>query len=145
MACAESLGMTTPYRLLTIAVDFDRTFTADIEFWRFMIQHAVKRGHKVLCVTGRTESAYSRMEMLNVFGEATFKLLTDLIFCNHSPKRDHTLALGYKIDVWIDDMPEGIGATDKSVFRRLEDMFPVCETLPVFGKGAVDPVKVWTP
>lgn len=135
----------TPYRATTIAIDFDRTFTSDVEFWRFFIKHAVKRGHKVICVTGRTESTHSRLEMATIFGEATFKLLADLVFCNHSPKRDRTRALGYTIDIWIDDMPEGIGATDKSVFRQLEDQFPVCETLPVFGKGAVDPLKVWTP
>ena len=135
----------TPYRPTTIALDFDRTFTSDVEFWRFFIQHAVKRGHKVICVTGRTESAFSRHELLTTFGPATYAMLTSCIFCNHSPKRERTRALGYTIDIWIDDMPEGIGATDEQVFKKLEDMFPVCETLPVFGIGAVDPVNVWTP
>jgi hypothetical protein len=99
----------------------------------------------VLCVTGRNESAFTRRELFSVFGAQTYSLLHDVIFCNHSPKRDRTLALGYKIDIWIDDMPEGIGATDKIVFEKLEDMFPVCETLPVFTKGNVDPNKVWMP
>lgn len=135
----------TPYRLLTIALDFDRTFTSDIEFWRLMVLCAVQRGHKVLCVTGRTDSAYSRLEIATTFGEEVFKKLHDLIFCNHAPKRAQTLARGYRIDIWIDDMPEGIGATDKKVFQQLEDIFPVCETLPVFQKKAVHPQKIWTP
>ena len=135
----------TPFRATTIAIDFDRTFTSDVEFWRFFIKHAVQRGHTVLCVTGRTESTYSKLEMATLFGAEVFHLLTGCIFCNHSPKRAATLARGYTVDIWIDDMPEGIGATDKKVFQQLEDMFPVCETLPVFTKRAVDPVKVWTP
>jgi hypothetical protein len=135
----------TPFRATTIAIDFDRTFTSDVEFWRFFIKHAVKRGHTVLCVTGRTESVYSKLEMATLFGEEVFQLLTACVFCNHSPKRAATVARGYTIDIWIDDMPEGIGATDKKVFQHLEDTFPVCETLPVFTKRAVDPVKVWTP
>jgi hypothetical protein len=135
----------TPYRLLTIAIDFDRTFTSDVEFWRLMVLCAVQRGHTVLCVTGRTDTAYSRLEIATTFGEEVFKKLHALIFCNHAPKRAQTLARGYHIDIWIDDMPEGIGATDKKVFQQLEDTFPVCETLPVFQKKAVHPAAIWLP
>lgn len=135
----------TPYRRLIIALDFDRTFTSDIEFWRLFVALAAKRGHTVLCVTGRTDTPHSRLELLNVFGEQTFKLLRDCIFCDHAPKRAITRQRGYLIDIWVDDLPEGVGAADKSVFRQLEDTYPVCETLPVFGKKTVDPRKIWTP
>lgn len=135
----------TPFRATTIALDFDRTFTSDVEFWRFFIKHAVRRGHTVLCVTGRTETQYSKLELATLFGADVFPLLAGCIFCDHSPKRAATLARGYTVDIWIDDLPEGVGATDKKVFQQLEDMFPVCETLPVFTKRAVDPNKVWMP
>lgn len=135
----------TPYRHLLIAIDFDRTFTADVEFWRFFIHAAARRGHNVLCVTGRSPTPTGRAELLAVFGDNTLKLLKDLIFCDHSPKRKKTRELGYTVDIWIDDLPEGVGATDRTVFRALEEIYPVCETLPVFGKKAVDPVKIWTP
>ena len=124
----------TPYRKLLMALDFDRTCTGDIEFWRFFVHMAVRRGHRVLCVTGRTPTPTGRAELLAAFGEQTLKLLTDLIFCDHSPKRRRTRELGYNVDIWIDDMPEGVGAADKSVFRALEEIYPVCETLPVFGQ-----------
>lgn len=136
----------TPYRLTNIAIDFDRTFTSDIEFWRLFITRAVSRGHKVFCVTGRTESSSNWREVAQLFGEAVFKQLAGCVFCDHSSKRARMQALGYKIDIWIDDMPEGIGTSaHASEFKKLEDQFDVCETLPVFNKNAVDPQAIWQP
>jgi hypothetical protein len=135
----------TPFRRTLIALDFDRTFTSDVEFWRFFVLMATMRGHEVICVTGRTPTPSGRLELLTVMGDQTLKLLKDLIFCDHSPKRKRTSELGYTVDIWIDDLPEGVGATDRAVFKALEDIYPVCETLPVFTKKAVDPMKVWTP
>lgn len=128
-----------------MALDFDRTFTGDIDFWRMFIRYAVTRGHKIYCVTGRTDCIRNRLELANVFGEPTFRLLSGCIFCNHSSKRQKVETLKIQIDIWIDDMPEGVGAPDPSVFRQLEDKFPVCETLPVFTPRAVSPDTFWRP
>lgn len=135
----------TPYRQLSMALDFDRTFTSDIDFWRLFVHCATTRGHRIYCVTGRTESPRSKLELINVFGEPTFKKLSGCIFCNHSSKRARMDALRIPIDIWIDDLPEGVGAPDPAVFRQLEEKFPVCETLPVFSHRAVNPHTIWVP
>lgn len=134
-----------PHRKISMALDFDRSFTSDIDFWRLFVRMAVTRGHKVYCVTGRTDCPRNRQEVINTFGLSTFKLLSGCVFCNHGPKRSKMESLGHTIDLWIDDMPEGVGATDKSVFKKLEEQFDVCETLPIFNKKAVDPNTLWVP
>lgn len=136
----------TPWRKTVIAVDFDRTFTSDIEFWRLFISQAVRRGHTVLCVTGRNDSERSRNEMRALFGEYVFSKLAALIFCNHCPKRDAAASHGWdEIDIWIDDFPEAIGAPDRDAITRMEGVQRVYETLPVFDITNVHPTNVWKP
>lgn len=135
----------TPNRKTLIALDFDRTFTSDVDFWRLFVLLAVQRGHTVICVTGRTDSPRGRAEVMAAFGAPTFNLLADCVFCSHSPKRAIAEARGYQVDIWIDDLPEGVGAADPAAFRQLEQKFDVAESLPIFVKNAVDPASIWAP
>ena len=40
---------------LTIAIDFDDTYTADTELWGLFLRKAIANGHSVFCVTCRRE------------------------------------------------------------------------------------------
>ena len=134
-----------PYRSTSIAIDFDRTFTSDVDMWRTVIRMFAQRGHKVYCITGRTETPYSRAELYNTFGPTTFSLLARCIFCNHLPKREITRQLGIHIDIWIDDLPEGIGGFTAAQIARIAGNNDVCETLPIFVPKGVNPDSCWTP
>ena len=136
--------MATPWRPTTIALDFDRTFTSDIDLWRFLLQAFTKRGHKVYLVTGRHDTPENRQLVFDTLGDDRLSL-AGYAFCNHQPKRSVMEAAGVMIDIWIDDLPELIGQFEREVFDKLEAQQPVAETLPVLEPGAVSPSSCWSP
>lgn len=92
--------MRTP---LTIAIDFDDTFTADCEAWRMVIKVLQSRGHQVICVSARYDELGNRQELRQALPDGVPVLLS----CN-TPKRLFARQYGYEVDIWIDDMPEAI-------------------------------------
>jgi len=122
----------TMHRKVTIAIDFDRTFTSDVEFWREFIQRAVARGHVVYCVTCREDCARNHTEVAELFGSDVFAILRGCVFTSHEPKRAICVALGIHIDIWIDDIPEYITATDGDAVMRIQATTNAHETLPLF-------------
>lgn len=87
---------------MLISLDYDDTFSADPDFWRKFIESAKAHGHAVICITSRFESFENRRELESATG-------LKVIFCEHNYKRETAEKLGHRVDVWIDDCPEGIG------------------------------------
>lgn len=92
---------------MTIAIDYDKTWTEDPPLWLAFVEAAWKRGHCVIMVTGR--NAWSD-------DMARGGMPDDLpIIYSGSPfgmqfKQRAALAAGFEVDVWIDDMPGTIQA-----------------------------------
>ena len=89
---------------MTIAIDFDKTWTEDPELWRQFAADALQRGHKVVMATGR-ESGSQNSDM------GRYGITIPIVFCGGVAKRKACAAAGWKVDCWIDDMPEMIGET----------------------------------
>ena len=81
---------------MRIALDYDRTFTLDREFWAEVMDLAEARGHEVLCITCRRPS------------ETITDMPCRIIYSSREPKVSVPEASGITIDVWIDDDPWSI-------------------------------------
>lgn len=98
---------------LTIAIDFDNTFTADPDLWSTFIASAQQHGHTVICVSARRNELSHRQELAFALPERVPILLS-----YGEPKRMYAAKQGYVVDIWIDDCPEAIPTK--------EDMLRMC-------------------
>jgi len=89
---------------LNISLDYDNTYTADKNCMKALIRCLQSCGHKVYCVTLRSKD----LDWHDDFEELANKYEVETIFCDGESKRKVTELQGIKIDVWIDDWPEGI-------------------------------------
>ena len=135
----------TPHRSTTIGLDFDCTFTSDIEFWRLLVRLFVKRGHRVVLITARYDTPENHALVADVIGAPTLALFTGLVFTDRGPKRAAAEFQGYKIDIWIDDLPEFVGDASQELLETIKTKHSIFETLPVVEFGAVDPATFWVP
>lgn len=83
--------------MLSIALDWDGTFTEDPDLWRLFVSTAKQRGHAVYFVTARHPSG-------EVEDEAR-RLGIEAVFTGGRPKIASADAQGLLINVWIDDLP----------------------------------------
>lgn len=85
---------------LTIAIDYDDTYTADPSFWDKFIQLAVEHSHKVICITARRNILEHRQELMKSLPEGI-----EIYFSYDEPKADFIKRQNIVVDIWIDDSP----------------------------------------
>ena len=89
---------------MNIALDFDRTYTLNPEFWDDFITKCQAEGHDIRMVTVR-DDRYDRTAMI-----AEMETVLPVIYTRGVGKRwwvGH-FAEGWSVDVWVDDKPESI-------------------------------------
>jgi len=86
---------------LTIGIDFDNTWTVYPELWLLVYNFMLIHDHIIVIATGR--EMYSE-DMEN------YQLPLDIpiVYCGKELKDIACKKAGYKVDIWIDDMPETI-------------------------------------
>jgi hypothetical protein len=91
-----------PHRCINIGLDWDHTFTEDIEGWYMFVKLMMSRGHHVYIVTMRYEE-----ECLDI-PQVIKDLVSGVYPTAREAKNEHMLNNGIVIDVWIDDNPKAI-------------------------------------
>jgi hydroxymethylpyrimidine pyrophosphatase-like HAD family hydrolase len=81
---------------MLIALDWDDTYTANKPLWNDFIQMCIDRGVKVIIVTGRPDHENHRVA-------TPFNL--PVVYAGNELKEKAALRDGYKVNIWIDDMP----------------------------------------
>jgi hypothetical protein len=87
---------------MRIALDYDKTYTADPDMWDAFITLATSRGHSVEVVTMRT------MTWAEMLPQSLCERATRVEYTDRKAKKAHMEALGRPVDIWIDDTPQFI-------------------------------------
>ena len=79
---------------MIIAIDWDKTITADPGLWNEFIDLASARNHTVIVVTGRQEH-----------DPVVPPWPIEVIYAGSRWKIDAAKSAGFEVDIWIDDHP----------------------------------------
>lgn len=78
---------------MLIGIDWDKTISADIEFWKKFIALAEQHEHQCIVITGRNES-----QPVDILG-------IPVVYAGDLLKREAAENAGYNVSIWIDDQP----------------------------------------
>lgn len=81
---------------MIIALDYDKTYTADPVMWEAFIKIAVERGHKIICITMRS---YPEEQL------PKFWSIAEVVYTDRRAKKKYADENGIAVDIWIDDKP----------------------------------------
>lgn len=95
-----------PAKRMLISLDYDDTFTRDPDFWRKVIALGEEHGHDFVCVTGRSDPPDFTREP---------EIPIPIVCTGGLTKYRIALRRGYKVDVWIDDLP---GTIDEPLWTQ---------------------------
>jgi len=84
---------------MIIGLDWDNTFTKDVDLWQSFVLQANAKEHQVYITTSRSD---------DIPIEFIPDGLKGIVYCNFIAKKQATEALGIKVDIWIDDDPQWI-------------------------------------
>lgn len=87
---------------MNISIDYDETYTRDPQAWDQIIDILKNSGHKVYCVTMRSDDFPG--ESLEVCACLNGKV-DAIFFTSGRQKSEYMYDMGINIHVWIDDMP----------------------------------------
>lgn len=87
---------------MNLALDYDDTYTRDMQVWDNFITLLKQKGHNVYCVTMRyPEEGFDVVE--NLHGK-----VDGIYFTGRLAKQPFMFKMGISIDVWVDDNPHFI-------------------------------------
>jgi len=96
---------------LTVAIDYDDTFTADPKAWTAVIKVLAAEGHRVVCVSSRRDTAEHRQTLRRFLPLAVEKI----VLAYDKPKRSAARLYDLGVDIWIDDRPETIATKEEAL------------------------------
>ncbi len=88
---------------MTIAIDYDNTWTRDIAFWNIFCVYAKGNGYNVVCITGRTPHHPIH----------TLPYDIPIHYTEGKAKQLYAESIGLTVDIWIDDDPGSICPSKK--------------------------------
>lgn len=98
---------------MLIAIDYDKTWTADPELFESFVRDLKKAGHQCICITSRDEDTPDN-KLANSIGK-----YMKIVYAAGQSKRRAAEKARYTVNIWIDDTPE-------SITRQAGNEFAVC-------------------